>query len=64
MDVRLDLERGEARELEVALEAQLYELRVELARAALRDYKAELRGRLERLESVAARLKAADAAVH
>ena len=58
------MERGEARELEVALEAQLYELRVELARAALRDYKAELRGRLERLELVAARLKAADAELH
>jgi hypothetical protein len=63
MDVRLELERGEAQELEQALEAQLYELRVELARSDLRDYKAELRARLERLETVAARLKAAETAL-
>ena len=45
MDVRLDLERSEVRELELALDAQLYELRVELARAEIRDFKAELRER-------------------
>lgn len=64
MDVRLDLKPSEVHELELALDAQLYELRVELARAEIRDFKAELRQRLERLEEVAARLRAADAAAH
>ena len=64
MDVRLELEQSEVPELEAALDAQLHELRVELASADSRDFKAELRERLLRLEAVAARLKAADAATH
>jgi hypothetical protein len=64
MDVRLELEQSEVPELEAALDAQLHELRVELASADSRNFKAELRGRLERLEAVAARLKAAEFSAH
>jgi hypothetical protein len=54
--MRLDLTDDEARELSSALEAQLHGLRFELSAADNRDYKHELRDRLERLERIAARL--------
>jgi hypothetical protein len=54
--VRLDLSDDEARELDAALTAQLHILRAELSKADIRDYKHELRDRLDRLEQVAARL--------
>ena len=54
--MQLDLSDDEAGELGRALEAQLHGLRVELSAADLRDYKHELRARLERLERIAARL--------
>lgn len=52
----LDLSDDEARELGSALEAQLHGLRVELSAADSREYKHELRVRLDLLERVAARL--------
>ena len=54
--MQLDLSDDEARELGIALEAQLHTLRFELSAADSRDYKLELRARLERLERIAARL--------
>ena len=54
--MRLDLTDDEARELGSALEAQLHGLRFELSAADSREYKHELRERLERLERIAARL--------
>lgn len=54
--VRLDLSDDEARELDVALTAQLHVLRAELSKADIREYKHELRDRLDRLERVAAHL--------
>ena len=60
--MRLDLSDNEARELGVALSGQLHSLRVELAAAEIREFKADLRGRLDRLEGIAARLAAARAA--
>ena len=56
---RLELNDEEARELAQALEAQVHELRVELARADIREFKADVRARLELLERVAARLPGA-----
>lgn len=52
----LELSDDEARELGSALEAQLHGLRFELNAADSREYKHELRVRLDRLERVAARL--------
>jgi hypothetical protein len=52
----LDLSDDEARALGSALEAQLHGLRVELSAADSREYKHELRVRLERLERIADRL--------
>ena len=57
--VRLDLSDDEARELDTALTAHLHVLRAELSRADSREYKHDLRDRLERLEKVAARLASA-----
>ena len=54
--MQLDLSDDEARELGSALEAQLHGLRVELSAADSREYKHELRTRLEQLERIAARL--------
>jgi hypothetical protein len=54
--VRLDLSDDEARDLGSALTAQLHSLRVELSAAEVRQFKHDLRERLERLERVAARL--------
>ena len=54
--MRLDLTDDEARELGSALEAHLHSLRFELSAADSREYKHELRERLERLERIAAQL--------
>jgi hypothetical protein len=54
--VRLDLTDDEARELGDALTAQLHSLRFELSAADVRQFKHDLRERLERLEQIAARL--------
>jgi hypothetical protein len=53
----LNLTADELRELKQALDDHLHSLRVELASASLRDFKENLRHRIERLEAVAARLK-------
>jgi len=53
---RLDLTDDEARELGHALTAQLHSMRVELSAAEVRQFKHDLRERLDRLEQVAARL--------
>ncbi|HVU50531.1 MAG TPA: hypothetical protein VHL80_07575 [Polyangia bacterium] len=55
----LSLDDEEARELKLALDVRLHSLRVELTFTDLHDYRAFLRGRLDRLESIAARLEAA-----
>jgi hypothetical protein len=60
--MRLDLSDDEARELGSALEAQLHTLRFELSAADSREYKHELRVRLELLERIAARLASEAAA--
>jgi len=54
--VRLELTEEEAHELGSALEAQLHSMRFELSAADIRDFKHDLRARLERLERIAARL--------
>lgn len=54
----LELSPEEVRELRQALEDHLHSLRVELAGADLREFKAELRHRIERLEAISARLRA------
>jgi hypothetical protein len=54
--LRLDLTDDEARELGDALTAQLHSLRFELSAADVRQFKHDLRERLERLEHIAARL--------
>ena len=59
--VRLDLSDEDASELSEALAAQLHSLRFELSAADVRQFKHDLRERLERLERVAARLAAASA---
>jgi hypothetical protein len=53
---RLDLTDEEARELSDALTAQLHSMRVELSAAEIRQFKHDLRERLDRLEQIAARL--------
>jgi hypothetical protein len=52
----LTLTPDEARELKLALDVRLHSLRVELTFTDLHDYRAFLRGRLDRLEAIAARL--------
>ena len=54
--VRLDLTDDEARELGDALTAQLHSLRYELNAADVRQFKHDLRERLDQLEQIAARL--------
>ena len=54
--VRLDLTDDEARALGDALTAQLHSLRYELSAADVRQFKHDLRERLNRLEQIAARL--------
>ena len=56
---RLDLTDDEARELGNALTAQLHSMRVELSAAEVRQFKHDLRERLDLLEQVAARLAGA-----
>jgi hypothetical protein len=55
---RLDLSDGEASELEAALGRELHSLRIELAGTEDREFKADVRTRLDRLERIAARLTA------
>jgi hypothetical protein len=57
----LSLTEDEARELKLALDVRLHSLRVELTFTDLHDYRAFLRARLDRLETIAARLDAAEA---
>ena len=57
--VRLELSDDEASELSDALTAQLHSLRFELNAADARQFKHDLRERLDRLEHVAARLAGA-----
>jgi hypothetical protein len=59
---QLELSDDEARELDSALTAHLHVLRAELSRADSREFKQELRERLDLLEEVAARLALAGAA--
>ena len=54
--VRLELSEDEARELGFALEAERHRLLFELSAADIRNFKHDLRERLERLERVSARL--------
>lgn len=54
--LRLDLTDDEARDLGDALTAQLHSLRYELSAADVRQFKHDLRERLDRLEQIAARL--------
>jgi hypothetical protein len=55
--IRLDLDNEEAQELRSALSVHLIELRAELAVADAREYRAQLRDQLDRLERIAARLE-------
>jgi formiminotetrahydrofolate cyclodeaminase len=55
--IRLELDDGEVSELRSALAVHLHELRAELTAADAREYRAELREQLERLERIAARLE-------
>ena len=54
--VRLELSDEEARELGSVLEAERHRLLFEVSAADVRNYKHDLRGRLDRLERIAARL--------
>lgn len=54
----LNLTPEEMRELRQAMEDHLHSLRVELAGSDLREFKTELRHRIERLEAITARLRA------
>jgi hypothetical protein len=54
--VRLELSNEDASELSDALTAQLHSLRFELSAADARQFRHDLRERLERLEHVAAML--------
>jgi hypothetical protein len=55
--VTLKLDTREANDLLIALEEHLHGLRVELASADSREFRDQLRGRLDRLEAIAARLR-------
>jgi hypothetical protein len=58
--IRLDMSDEEADELRTALSVHLHELRAELTGTEARDYKADLRKRLDCLEGIAARLMPTD----
>ena len=60
----LDLTEDEARELRIALDAQLHGLRVEFAATEARRFKARLRKTLDHLESISARLGAIELQQH
>jgi hypothetical protein len=60
----LDLTEDEARELRIALDAQLHGLRVEYAATEARRFKARLRKTLDHLESISARLGSLDLQQH
>jgi hypothetical protein len=53
----LSLTPEEMRELRQAMEEHLHGLRVELADTDMREFKTELRHRIERLEAITARLR-------
>lgn len=53
----LKLTTDELPELKQALDNYLHSLRVELARADIREFKDQLRQRIERLEAIDARLE-------
>jgi hypothetical protein len=55
LDLKLDAH--EASDLLIALEEHLHSLRVELASADSREFRDQLRGRLDRLEAIASRLR-------
>jgi hypothetical protein len=57
LDLKLDTR--EANDLLIALEEHLHGLRVELASADSREFRDQLRGRLDRLEAIVARLRPA-----
>jgi hypothetical protein len=54
--VRLELSDDEARELGSVLEAERHRLLFEVSAADIRNYKHDLKARLERVERIAARL--------
>jgi hypothetical protein len=54
--MRLELSDEEARELGSMLDAERHRLLFELSAADIREFKHDLRERLERLEQIAARL--------
>jgi len=54
--VRLELSDDEARELGSVLEAERHRLLFELSAADVRNFKHDLRDRVDRLERIAARL--------
>lgn len=58
----LKLDTREANDLLIALEEHLHGLRVELASADSREFRDQLRGRLDRLEAIAERLRPGTAA--
>ena len=53
----------EAVELRTALDMHLHELRAELTATEAREYRADLRKRLDRLERIAARLNSGPEAI-
>jgi len=56
MGVKVEFTDDELRELTLALEEQRHGLMIELTSADARDFKDRLRGQLEKVESLAARL--------
>jgi hypothetical protein len=60
---RLEMSDEEAVELRTALDVHLHELRTELAATEAREYRADLRKRLDRLERITARLSSSPDAI-
>ncbi len=57
MSVNLEFSDDELRELTLALEEQRHGLMIELTGADAREFKARLRARLEKVETLSARLE-------
>ena len=57
MSVKLEFTDDELRELTLALEEQRHGLMIELTSADAREFKDQLRARLEKVETLAARLE-------
>jgi hypothetical protein len=57
MSVKLEFTDDELRELTLALEEQRHGLMIELTSADAREFKERLRARLEKVETLAARLE-------